>query len=151
MDRSAFVALEMSLNTTNAWPRILKDLSATMSMIGPNWEKMAYSDFFSSACVCVCGWRREEGEKKVENTRWIEKLLDMIIIYIHRLHSWVLLNLSEVWTTGSGFLTPTTCFVLPHLLSSLSRWDYWCRESDWADIPLCSLSIDERSNNLWIW
>lgn len=68
MDLSAFVALEISLNTTNAWPRILNDLSATMSIMGPNWEKMAYSDFFSSVCVCD-EWGKgkgEEEEKEVE-------------------------------------------------------------------------------------
>ena len=39
-----------------------------MSIMGPNWEKMAYSDFFSSACVCD-EWGRgkgEEEEKEVE-------------------------------------------------------------------------------------
>lgn len=48
MERRALVALEMSLNTTKACPRIRRVFSATMSRMGPNWEKMAYKDFFSS-------------------------------------------------------------------------------------------------------
>ncbi len=38
----------MSLNTTKACPLIRSVFRATISKIGPNWEKMAYRDFFSS-------------------------------------------------------------------------------------------------------
>ena len=48
MERRAFMALFMSLKITKAWPRIFKVFSATMSKIWPNWEKMAYKDFFNS-------------------------------------------------------------------------------------------------------
>lgn len=48
MDRRALVADEMSWNTTNACPLIFSVFMATMSRMGPNWEKMAYRDFFSS-------------------------------------------------------------------------------------------------------
>ena len=40
--------LFMSLNITKACPLIFNDFRATISRICPNWEKMAYSDFFSS-------------------------------------------------------------------------------------------------------
>ena len=56
MERRALVALAISRKTTNACPLIFSVLRATMSMMGPNWEKMAYRDFFSSGgCVCVSG------------------------------------------------------------------------------------------------
>ena len=54
----------MSLNTTNAWPRILSVLRATMSKIGPNWENMAYSDFFISVYMWGDGGRGGEGGRK---------------------------------------------------------------------------------------
>jgi hypothetical protein len=37
-----------SLKMTNAWPLIFSVFNATMSMICPNCEKIAYSDFFKS-------------------------------------------------------------------------------------------------------
>ena len=48
MDLRALVALEISAKTTNACPRILSVFNATMSRMGPNWENIAYSDFFNS-------------------------------------------------------------------------------------------------------
>ena len=33
---------------TKAWPRIDNVFKATISKIWPNWENMAYSDFFNS-------------------------------------------------------------------------------------------------------
>ena len=88
-----------------------------------DWPKLRENgiEWLLQFCMRVCVWWTEEGEKEgVENTRWIEKWLDMIMIYIHRLHCWVLLNLSEVWRTGSGFLTPTTCKYQGNLLQRSS-------------------------------
>lgn len=48
MDLKALVALEMSLKTTKACPLNLSVFRATISRMGPNWEKIAYKDFFSS-------------------------------------------------------------------------------------------------------
>ncbi len=49
MERSAVVDAATSANTIQAWPRSRYVFIATMSMIFPNWEKMAYRHFFSSA------------------------------------------------------------------------------------------------------
>lgn len=49
MERSALVALPSSLKMTKAWPRMRRLRDTRMSRICPNCEKMAYSDFFSSA------------------------------------------------------------------------------------------------------
>ena len=49
MDLTAVEAAVMSLKTTNACPRIFNVFKATISKIVPNWEKMAYKDFFKSA------------------------------------------------------------------------------------------------------
>jgi hypothetical protein len=49
MDVSALVAEVTSAKTTQACPRSLMVFSATTSTILPNWEKMAYRHFFSSA------------------------------------------------------------------------------------------------------
>lgn len=48
MERRALVALLISLKMTKAWPLILRLRDTRMSRICPNWEKMAYRDFFSS-------------------------------------------------------------------------------------------------------
>ena len=48
MDLRAFVALAISLKTTKACPLIFNVFIATISRICPNWENMAYSDFFNS-------------------------------------------------------------------------------------------------------
>ena len=48
MDLMAATAEGISLKITKAWPRILRVLRATMSKICPNWEKIAYNDFFRS-------------------------------------------------------------------------------------------------------
>lgn len=43
------VALLTSLKMTKAWPLIFRLRETRISRIWPNWEKMAYRDFFSSA------------------------------------------------------------------------------------------------------
>ena len=53
MERSALVALPISLKMTKACPLIFRLRDTRMSRICPNCEKMAYSDFFSSA---IMGW-----------------------------------------------------------------------------------------------
>ena len=54
MERSALLALPISLKMTKAWPLIFRLRDTRMSRICPNCEKMAYRDFFSSA---IMGWR----------------------------------------------------------------------------------------------
>lgn len=49
MERRALVALLTSLKMTKAWPLIFRLRETRISRIWPNWEKMAYRDFFSSA------------------------------------------------------------------------------------------------------
>lgn len=49
MERRALVALLTSLKMTKAWPLIFRLRDTRISRIWPNWEKMAYRDFFSSA------------------------------------------------------------------------------------------------------
>jgi hypothetical protein len=49
MERKALVALLTSLKMTKAWPLIFRLRDTRISRIWPNWEKMAYRDFFSSA------------------------------------------------------------------------------------------------------
>ena len=44
-----------------------------MSIMGPNWEKIAYSDFFSSACVCD-EWGRGKGKEEEKEVEKMEKL-----------------------------------------------------------------------------
>lgn len=56
MERRALVALLTSLKMTKAWPLIFRLRDTRISRIWPNWEKMAYRDFFSSA----------EGEGKIQ-------------------------------------------------------------------------------------
>ncbi len=56
----------MSLNTTKACPLIRSVFRATMSRIGPNWEKMAYRDFFSSG--------REETLRMAYKFKWLPLL-----------------------------------------------------------------------------
>ena len=53
MERSALVALPISLKMTKACPLIFRLRDTRMSRICPDCEKMAYSDFFSSA---IMGW-----------------------------------------------------------------------------------------------
>lgn len=43
------VALLTSLKMTKAWPLIFRLRDTRISRIWPNWEKMAYRDFLSSA------------------------------------------------------------------------------------------------------
>ena len=63
MARMASVADATSAKTTHACPRSLYDFAATMSMILPNWLKMACSDFFSS----VDGDTRRSGAWRVSH------------------------------------------------------------------------------------
>ena len=115
MDLIAATAEGISLKTTKAWPRILRVLRATISRIWPNWEKIAYNDFFKSAM-----------EKYVLDLRWLRFVVTLAFF----LHFFVkIVNVyGMIWTLHCVFYLFANVYGLEFrpafLLLAFSRWEF---------------------------